>query len=309
LPDMTDDRDVLSDIGSSPHPSDWGQLGGLSPASTADIHYHHSYKSPTLTPEGNPDFSEGKVREYLRSFEDNILNMHPIIPPKELHALVQVFLDDNPTAQSKVSKPTVAKFVASQSMDMPGGKRKRSPAADPDSSPTPKKPGKPYRSMNSCLVLLVLALGKMCLQRGRMPDVVRDADREHRPHGSPMNRNSHPASPMQGSPPGSQPHSSGFPSPKMDQERMQSARRSSFQSGIGAPKSGHTLKKNYDQIPGLEYFAYATDILGNQLAGGTLKHVWANILAGLYHGQLARPVESFAYIAAGSRALLNLIRP
>ncbi len=66
LPDLTDDRDAYSDFGSSPSPqgSDWGQLGGMSPASTTEI----SYKSSTLTADGNPDFSEARVREYLQSF-------------------------------------------------------------------------------------------------------------------------------------------------------------------------------------------------------------------------------------------------
>lgn len=62
-------------------------------------------------------------------------------------------------------------------------------------------------------------------------------------------------------------------------------------------------------MPGLDYFAYATDILGAQLAGISLKHVWAFVLAGLYHGQMARVIESHAYIRQAGLALHTKMRP
>jgi hypothetical protein len=62
-------------------------------------------------------------------------------------------------------------------------------------------------------------------------------------------------------------------------------------------------------MPGLAYFAFATDILGNQLGGNSLQHVHAYILAGLYHAQLARIMESSAYIANASRILQVILRP
>jgi hypothetical protein len=70
------------------------------------------------------------------------------------------------------------------------------------------------------------------------------------------------------------------------------------------------LKKNYDVIPGLEYFAYATDILGNQLgAYNNMKNVYANIFASLYYGQLERPMQSYAHINIASNKLLVILRP
>ena len=74
-------------------------------------------------------------------------------------------------------------------------------------------------------------------------------------------------------------------------------------------KGATSLKRNMDVIPGLDYFAYATDILGGQLAGTNLQHVHAYILAGLYHGQLGRVVESFAYILQAGLALQIKMRP
>lgn len=70
-----------------------------------------------------------------------------------------------------------------------------------------------------------------------------------------------------------------------------------------------SLKRNLDVIPGLDYFAYATDILGGQLAGTSLRHIHAYILAGLYHGQLGRVMESYAYIKEAGWALQIKMRP
>jgi hypothetical protein len=299
LPDMADD---YNDLYSSPSPGDWGQLGGLSPMSTTDVHY----RSSTLTPEGNPDFSEATVRRYVSSFEEHILSMHPVITPRELDDLVKIFLRQLPHAEAKSTKPPVAKFPLVQpsvSVET-GNKRKRSsPAAEMDPGTVPLKPGKPYRSIHSAVVLLVLALGKICLHRDKLPDVVPDSEREQRSHGSPLIRNGHPASPMQGSPP----NYSSLPSPK-EHERVLPSRRQSFQGSAG-PKTGHSLRKNYDIIPGLEYFAYASDILGNQLGGATMRHAYAHIFAGLYHGQLGRVMESHVHISLACRILQIIMRP
>lgn len=82
------------------------------------------------------------------------------------------------------------------------------------------------------------------------------------------------------------------------------SRRASFQ---GSKPS--QMRRNYESIPGLEYFAIATDIIGNQLGGNTLNHVYSSIFAGLYHGQLGRVIESHAYIAHGCTVLMNILRP
>jgi len=74
-------------------------------------------------------------------------------------------------------------------------------------------------------------------------------------------------------------------------------------------KSGYSHKRNLDVIPGLDYFAYATDILGGHMGGTTLRHIQAWILAGLYHGQLGRVMESYAYIKEAGLALQIKMRP
>ncbi|OXV07880.1 hypothetical protein Egran_04356 [Elaphomyces granulatus] len=65
---------------------------------------------------------------------------------------------------------------------------------------------------------------------------------------------------------------------------------------------------NVDIIPGLVYYAYATDILGNLQGGNDLPHVQAALLASLYAGQLAHSFQSHGWISQASRACQVLIR-
>lgn len=74
-------------------------------------------------------------------------------------------------------------------------------------------------------------------------------------------------------------------------------------------KPRRNMDRNMDVIPGLDYFAYATDIIGGQLAGTSLRHIHAHILAGLYHGQLGRVMESYAHIKEAGMALQIKMRP
>jgi hypothetical protein len=299
-------QDDVSDAG-APSPADcWGGIT-CSPGPV---------DGKAITGVQTLDFTEAIVWKYVRSFQDNIQNMHPLIIPRELDAIVRLFLDTVQQSMSRQSRGAgIAKFVVTSSARTEAGsKRKRSLAPEGAGLPaTSPKSAKPIfqRSINNALVLLVLALGKICLHKERIPDVVPVSKAQH---SSPLARNGYPepASPTQASSSSlaSHSHSAGFPSPKESVERPGASRRSSFQ-GVGlSPRKGATsLKRNLDVIPGLDYFAYATDILGGQLAGTSLQHIYAYILAGLYHGQLGRVLESHAYIKQAGYALQVKMRP
>ncbi|KAK0719508.1 hypothetical protein B0H67DRAFT_154506 [Lasiosphaeris hirsuta] len=306
---MMEVHDDYSDAG-APSPADcWGGIGG-SPAPFDS--------GPAIYGVRSLDFSEGVVWKYVRSYQENIQNMHPLIIPVELNAMVKLFLDGIQQSLGKQSKSgAVAKFVMVPPMAAPqvetGAKRKRaSPAPEGMDQPpsVPMKPAKPsfQRSINNALVLLVLALGKICLHKEkRIPDVVP----VNEPAQSPLVRNGNPAVPaspiLQNSPPS---YGSGLSSPKESTERPGPSRRASFQGGNPtSAKTGTSMRRNLDVIPGLDYFAYATDILGGQLAGTSLRHIHAYILAGLYHGQLGRVMESYAYIKEAGWALQIKMRP
>ncbi|KAI1366164.1 hypothetical protein F5Y08DRAFT_144681 [Xylaria arbuscula] len=302
----TDGEDASEVLAPTPGPELWGQVG--SPAAAPGV----DYKGGVLSPDGNPDWDQSKLLKYVKSFKENMLNMHPIIIPKELDAMVRVFLDQLPRSSNTSSNNKMGGYVGFVSSGMPevGNKRKRSPAGD---EPSPlmafRKPGRPYRNVQSALVLLVFALGKICLHKGKIPDVV------HEPDGftsnSPLVRNGVLASPGQGSPgllPPSQ--SSGIPSPKENDRGVMMSRRSSLQGNnmpFNRPSAMH--KRNLDVIPGLEYFALASDIMGAGYGSFCLKQVYVHILAGLYQGQLGRVLESWEHISTASRKLQVVLRP
>lgn len=308
---MTDVLDDCSDVASpSPMGEAWGQVGSLTPPPGVE------YRGGVVNVDGNPDWDAAKIWRYVASFEKNILNMHPIIIPRELHAMVKVFLETLPKNQSTQGNKLGlnARFVNQPSAIPPsfsetGTKRKRSPAADEQTPSTSfLKPGRPYRSVHSALVLLVFALGKICQHKDKIPEAVHESDSPM--HHSPSVRNGVLASPLQGSPPGIMSHSqsSNMPSPK-ESDRIPMSRRPSLQGNSSGSRGPHSHKRNLDVIPGLEYFALAMDIMGSHIGGFNLKHVYVHILAGLYYGQLGRVLESWSYISLASRNLQVILRP
>lgn len=317
VPTDTYDDIAYSDAGGGSSPPDcWGTTGGLSPISSATSRAGFHARA-TLW-----DFSEEKVWAYVQSYKDNIQNMHPLIVPNYLDALVKIFLSHVEHSKMRHKfEPGVAGYT-----EISGFKRKRSPAPDgPNNTQnTPKiPPGEPRieRTIHNALVLLVLALGKISLHKTSIPDPALSASGPASNLNSPMishhgysARNGYPASaasPMQGSPPFmANPYGSG-PSPSDGFHHGTSSRRPSVGAATAAlplPKSVHR-PRNMEIIPGLDYFSLATDILGNQKAGSSMRHVHAHILAGLYYGQLGRVMESYTYIKDASYVLLLIMRP
>ncbi|KAG9227939.1 hypothetical protein BJ875DRAFT_509939 [Amylocarpus encephaloides] len=70
-----------------------------------------------------------------------------------------------------------------------------------------------------------------------------------------------------------------------------------------------TRQNNVDVIPGLFYFALASDVIRSQPHGNSLEHARANILACLYYGQLGRVLESHGYMNLACRGLQDIIPP
>lgn len=301
--------DSHSDI-SSPAGEEWGQLGGLTPPG-----HQPEFSRGGIDSNGMPDFSRETVLDLVKSYMEHINIMHPILIKSRLDLLVEHFLKSIPESQAKPKQVSTLQaghtnysgpgFVGSgyRNPESPGNKRKRSPIAGEYAEPyvmMDHKPGHPFRSIGSAIVLLVMALGKICQHKGQIPDAWHtDRDLDNSYGSSPIVRNGHPPSPIQSSP------GMGMASP-MDGERGQPRSR---RTSIDGAYPARLKPRNIDVIPGLAYHALATDVIGNQLAGNSLQHVHANILAGLYHGQLARVMESHGYIAAACRGLQVILRP
>lgn len=309
--------DTNSDI-SSPAGEDWGQFGGMTPP-----HGSQEFIRGNIGADGMPDLSRERVHELVQSYMMHMNSLHPILVPSKLNQLVEKFLRSIPESQGKSKQVSSlvaghashpgAGFVGSyKNPESPCIKRKRStPSLEfPVEAPTRPdfKPGHPFRTIGSAIVLLVMALGEICSHQEKIPDVWQ-SDKEPDSYGSsPGFRNGQPASPIQNSPsiyPGMG-MAAGSPA---DGERNPSRSRRSSVDGHYPARGFASKVRNIDVIPGLAYHALATDVIGNQLGGNTLQHVHANILAGLYHGQLARIMESHGYISAACRALQVILRP
>ena len=197
------DKDPLTDVteGSTPTSSDassdadspgenWGQLGGITPP--GDLVHRGN-----INHEGMPDFTSTVVQELVHSYMQHINIMHPILVPAQLNSLVDKFLKTIPpdnAAKSKQgahlighssaqSSPSTAFLVAQGSRipDSPSNKRKRSAVMSENlerSSIPEHKPGQPFRSIGTAIVLLVMALGKICQQKGKIQDCVSTHDSE-----------------------------------------------------------------------------------------------------------------------------------
>ncbi len=311
----TTPNDTSSDV-ASPAGEEWGQIGGLTPPGNPLPEISGS----VINREGMPNLTRERVLVLVESYKKHMNNMHPILIPATLDQLVEKFLETIPESQVK-PKPSVAAhatWVGHKNPESPGNKRKRSPVSGDYADSTYtfdlnafQKPGHPFRTVSTAVLLAVLALGEICLFQGKLPDVwtkereVEERKSESSYTSSPIIRNGHPPSPLQPSPVVSTPM---MASP-LGGDRTRS-RRSSVEGPGPYPSRRERSAgvKNMQFIPGLQYIGPATDILGNQLGGNTLKHIHASILVGLYYAQLGRILESHAWIYAACRALQVMLR-
>lgn len=266
-PDSGGDADA-----SSPAPGKEG-LWGYPPADTSSpgtapgekpSSHPRQENNGGLGPDGRPDFRSHVLWELYDSYIENIHKLHPFMNASKLRRMIKEFSEQySPDINTKHSGSPAANALANHQLSQ-GLKRKRSGTAY----------GEPYsakgaieRSLRNALVLLVLALGKVCAH--------------HEPLASPQSdKTSH----MNG---GWGVHANG-----------------SFNSDT----SDDNRPRNVDILPGMGYFAYATDILGNQQGGNTVAHAQAMILAALYLSQFARVLESWSWINNACRVVLVLIK-
>ena len=301
-----------SDV-SSPSPRACEGLWGatLTPSSGIDSKRPEDPCIGGVNVDGSLKVDEPTVRRLFRSFFANIQVLHPFLEKKRITTLVDRFIQSyspmGPTTRSPFATPTVPEPATSAPL-----KRKRSggttnsPSAssgtDQSSFLGPRQPIE--RSIRNALVLLVLALGRITEVKTPLQGPVRNSDlyAPMPPSGSPYRTATEtPPSTFKESPGSSQFSVAGFTSAGMEGTRVGSLSRQS--STAGAPyNEREPLQKNVDRIPGLAYYAKATEILGNVHCGNDLSHVQACLLAGLYMGQLGRVLESWSWINSACRA-------
>lgn len=303
----------------------WGLSGSFTPQMTPSSSMTIEERTKASDPWSTPlELNERKIRQLAKSYMRHMNAMHPIIFPGFLDKLIINFLRSMPKQDISRDRAKSGKRATSAFVEMGRPltvKRKYSHVEEGNVLPPNQiKTGNLPRSIDTALLLLILALGQLCEHRSKIPNCITP---EHESSYSSFNSGnvdtsfttqsaSHP-SPSHNQSPAASPQATFTPSP-MEADRPRSFgfaghRRSSCDSTSAYDRHRQCLPciRNMDVIPGLAYFAAATDIIGNQLGGNTLQHVQVNILASLYHGQLARVAESHAYLWQASRAVQAMI--
>jgi hypothetical protein len=275
---------------------------------------HGGLPGSGLTTGGGLKLDRQTVLGLLNSYLANIHSLHPILDKATIAKITFMFVDR--VSGARVTSPTtpysttvVGSTVGlglgpgdgeNSSMPSPGGlhrrnstatKRKRSisgagPLPSQGIGPTPQRIP---RTLHSALVLLVLALGAICLHRkpvpGPLPPTSRSPGPGFRTATPPFRTNSPQFS-------GSTPPYHGYPQ---------------SQQHAHAGKSQRELR-NIDVIPGLAYFGKAMEIMGVMAGGNELENVQICLLAGLYWGQLGRVLDSWKWINYACMGCQILVR-
>ncbi|KAL2872284.1 putative C6 finger domain protein [Aspergillus lucknowensis] len=246
----------------------------------------------------------GTVRRYRNSYLDNLHKLHPFLNQQDLERKTETFIEmycPKPGQTTHISR-------SKNSIEAPrGAKRKRSGETlqpSPSSGkPDSAAPRPVEKTLSNAIILLVLALGRICEVRDdpiRGPCTDRIIDYRDEPI---------PGVPPHGALP---PHEPDLLPPP--QGSFYSPYQNHSPSTVPAPDDKYiTLPdpphlQNVDTVPGLALYAYATQIL----AGKNLTHlsyVQAALLAGLYTGQLAHPFKSAAWISQAARVCQLLTSP
>ena len=275
---------------SSPQQGVWGS--GQLPMPPMSDDRHVQEHPGGLSPRGGLMLDSFAIDRYFRSYMENMHILHPFLEPKVLRNMIQVF-------KRKYSWDRIQPAVTVS------GKRKREATESPnvfeESGATSKAGKSTDRSINAtssviehsvanAIILLVLALGKVCAHKEQLPGAVAFSSiRTSTPHD-------HETSDFKTAP------SLSAPSSPFGQHLLNG---NSGPMAVSSP--ANPLGKNMDKIPGLSYFAKAADILGELPGGVEVSHIQANLLAGLYMGQLARIFPSHYYISVACRACQVMI--
>ncbi|KAI5815805.1 hypothetical protein BZA77DRAFT_248134 [Pyronema omphalodes] len=248
-----------------------------------------------LGPNGELRLDMQTVQELLNSYFSNIHILHPILDKATITQSVYRFADlfnalpqgnaqsnglglDNDTNGVNTSprNPRNNSII---------GKRKRSdsiPRSLQVSSSTASQRPIP-RTVHSALVLLVLALGAVCLHRRPIP--------------------------------GPLPTKARYPDLFMETTSPFGCSTTPGYTDISQysqqPLAGSGTKpelRNVDVIPGLAYFSQAMDILGLLIGSNELESVQAGLLAGLYWAQMARILDSWKWISWACMGCQILVR-
>lgn len=272
------------------------------------------------------DIHPRTMRRLLNSYLENIHILHPFLERSRLTRMFERFSMRYNKSQLTLTKTLFTAPISTLALDAlkdgAGGlqrtaKRKHSSghySTSGDPSYAPSQKGTEIRlehNISTAIVLLVMALGKICECKEPLSGPDRDVPGDH-PESVPGFRPLYSPTRMQASsrsPPNLEhsPKSLNYAGITPSIPSLLSGPRTDTSSPRMAADDA-SRPRNVDIIPGLVYYAKATDILGNLFGLNDLTQVQAHLLAGLFQGQLARTFESWSWIHSACIACRFLVR-
>lgn len=264
-----------------------------------------------LLADGTLDISTTTVNSLFDSFMKHMYIMHPFLDRKRTRRMVDTFIKYY--SPSGISGPGFATSGRHQANGESGRGTKRARSDDgpiktatPISENSTKTPLQIEHSPANAIVLMILALGKICQCTEPLPGVL--GDKTSSVQSLPPVTNGNPTSsplPMQFKPPPFSPRTTpNAQSTPSDGSRVESRSR---RQSLDASVSGGNNAKNIEFVPGLAYYAKGAEIIGGHFDGSDLMHAQMFLLSALYKGQLARVKESAGSLFLAGKICQQLV--
>jgi hypothetical protein len=266
-----------------------------------------------LNPDGTLKLDQKTMQRLLESYLNKLHILHPFLNKSRLLRMFQrVSQQANPGETNVIRSPLVlygsSSWVGEPALNKPTKRKHTESTPDTHTSAASRSSNTEQaleRRISTAIVLLVMALGKICEHKGPLPGPIKETEVLHTVQmESPRFYSDSPPNPM--IKPSPTPSSVSLPSPAASEFRAPMPSRRS--SADPQAYFGHRPEKNVDVIPGLAYFARATEILGTLIGGQDLMNVQACLLASLYASQMACVLEAWTWIQNACRACHFLIR-
>jgi hypothetical protein len=249
-----------------------------------------------LNPNGTLRLDQATVKRLHDNYMQKMWIIYPIFNAEELKARIVTFCATySPLDEPKPETPPNMHYAAHSPHGSNSLKRSFSEMEGPipedkGFSAGPKRPID--YSLNNAIILLVLALGKLCEHEDYIM-----ADEIEKPN--PFSEESM----SQGSSPNFRPSSTrstnSSASPKFPNNIMNS---NPYHEHIPANA------KNVFKIPGLAYYAEAASMLGHCVGRRDIESVQAYILAGLYWGQVGHTLTSSNWVHSAAITAVELLQ-
>ena len=256
----------------------WGNGQFYVPRASSDSHTAREHPVG-LSPRGGLMLDSKAVDLSFQAYMDHSHILHPFLEPKVLRQMVHAFKKKyswdfgmkHAVIGVKRKLEATDSLSPTDEMDM----RPQNRSSQARSGNTTSYTIKIEHSVANAIVLLVIALGKVCTYRqpiaGPASTLAMRTSTAHTMHSTLSDLYLNGNGPM----------------------------------AISSPSNPHG--KNMDVTPRLSYFAIAAGILGELPGGVDVSHIQANLLAALYMGQLARILPSYYYVSVACRACQVLI--